>query len=182
VVPAGVGAGGAGAAAAAAGSGGHIASRRRATSTRHAGHQAGGVQRRRALPPYAATFRRRWAGVEPPGAATAGRRRRLRRRRRGLHGVLPPIRHVDRRVFSYRIGRIRIYYEFGLSMLNFALYINISIFRLSLIVFRRITFEFKKIPWARRWKDGSPQAEIYIHPTLNSVGFRSGGSNDWRCS
>jgi hypothetical protein len=55
------------------------------------------------------------AGVEPPGAATAGRRRLLRQRR-GLHDVLPPIRHVDRHVFSYSIGRIRIYYEFGLSM------------------------------------------------------------------
>jgi hypothetical protein len=39
------------------------------------------------------------AGQEPPGAATAGRRRLLRRWR-GLHGVLPPIRHVDQRVFS----------------------------------------------------------------------------------
>jgi hypothetical protein len=31
------------------------------------------------------------------------------------------------------------------------------------------------MPWACRWKHGPPQAEIYIHPALNSAGFRPGG-------
>jgi hypothetical protein len=37
-------------------------------------------------------------------------------------------------------------------------------------------------PWARCWKHGPPQAEIYIHPALNSAGFQPGVSNGWRCS
>jgi hypothetical protein len=37
-------------------------------------------------------------------------------------------------------------------------------------------FEFAYIHfflWARRWENGPPQAEFYIHPTLNSTGFWS---------
>jgi hypothetical protein len=67
-------------------------------------------------------------------------------------------------------------------MLNFYIFrlININIYQFrqilpNLIVFRRTAFEFKKIPWARGWKDGPPQAESYIHPALNRAGFRPGG-------
>jgi hypothetical protein len=38
------------------------------------------------------------------------------------------------------------------------------------------------MPWARRWKDGPPQAKFYIHPVLNSAGFRPGAFNGLGCS
>jgi hypothetical protein len=58
---------------------------------------------------------------------------------------------------------------------NSPIYINISKFRLSLNVFHLFMFEFayiRSFPWARRWENGPPHIEVYIHPVISSAGFR----------
>jgi hypothetical protein len=52
--------------------------------------------------------------------------------------------------------------------------LNISKFHLSLNFFHLFMFEFAYIRsflWARRWENGPPQAEFYIHLALNSARF-----------